>query len=675
LLAFSSITQADVAATGGATVSSTILVLARDFTAAQNSGFSGLQGYGIPYEVVTIPQEGGTLPVLNSTVKNGNYGGIVVVSDVGYDYSGSYYSALTRRQWQTLWEYQEAFGVRMVRLDVFPTTDFGCSSLGGNAKDEPVTITNTTGFPTAGLKTNANVSIANIWHTPCKITNSSIAWEVARFGNVGSAAVINQIGSRQQMAWFMPFALDWSGTSNYLQHVWIHWLTRGLYLGFRRIYFSTQVDDMFLETPLYTPKGQSYRCNSDDLYIHVDWQTTLNAKLPKGSEYFIEIGHNGNGDIEAATDTTSGARSCNPTTGIEYPDQIDGNPEYMKPAGSGTDIWPATPTSYTWSLECAEGDDLENWFAEEDNLNAFAHLSHTFTHADLTNATYADSAKEISFNQAWLKQTGISNAQRFSPKGIIPPAITGLHNADALRAWLDNGIVNVVGDNTRPPLLNTQNRFWPLNTTVARNGFAGVNVVPRWATLIYYNCDLPACTLQEWVDTSAGKGTFNDLLTNARDTAMRNLLGLHWDPYMFHQANMRVNDVPTTTVAGKKGQYSLLMTWVETVATELVRLTTWPVKTLKHDDIAQAFLNRQTRDQCRPSLTWTTTADGKGIDTINVYTAGGNKCGTTIPITVPTTPSTTTGATKEQLGADPLTLWITMSGASRSYKFSKAIPL
>ena len=152
------------------------------------------------------------------------------------------------------------------------------------------------------------------------------------------------------------------------------------------------------------------------------------------------------------------------------------------------------------------------------------------SHADLTNATYSDSAKEISFNQAWLKQVGFTNAKRWSPKGIIPPAITGLHNADALKAWADNGIINVVGDNTRPPLLNTQNRFWPLNTTVARNGYAGINVVPRWATLIYYNCDLPACTLQEWIDTSAGKGTFNDLMNNARDTAMRNLLGLHWDP-------------------------------------------------------------------------------------------------------------------------------------------------
>lgn len=204
-----------------------------------------------------------------------------------------------------------------------------------------------------------------------------MAWEVAKFSNAGTAAVINRIGDRQQMVWFMPFALDWAPSSNVIQHAWIHWVTRGLYVGFRRIYFSTQVDDMFLETPLYKPSGQSYRCKPDDLSMHVTWQADLNKRLPAGSEYYIEIGHNGNGDIEAATDTTAGERACTPATGIDYPDQKDGNPEYAKPPGTGVDIWPATPTQYTWSLECAELDDLQNWFAETSNRDAFAHISHT----------------------------------------------------------------------------------------------------------------------------------------------------------------------------------------------------------------------------------------------------------------------------------------------------------
>jgi hypothetical protein len=87
--------------------------------------------------------------------------------------------------------------------------------------------------------------------------------------------------------------------------------------------------------------------------------------------------------------------------------------------------------------------------------DSFSHISHTFTHESLDNASYFDVSKEITWNQAWLAQIGLSNAQRFSGIGLIPPAITGLHNGDALRAWWDAGIRNVVGDNTRPALLNT----------------------------------------------------------------------------------------------------------------------------------------------------------------------------------------------------------------------------
>jgi hypothetical protein len=120
------------------------LVIARDSTSAINSATLGLQGYGIPYEIVTVPQDGITnLPLLNSSATHGNYGGIVTVSEVGYNYGDQYYSALTRRQWN----------VRMVRLDVFPTADFGVSSNGGNLDDEPVSFTNVTGFSAANLKT------------------------------------------------------------------------------------------------------------------------------------------------------------------------------------------------------------------------------------------------------------------------------------------------------------------------------------------------------------------------------------------------------------------------------------------------------------------------------------------------------------------------------------------
>ena len=64
--------------------------------------------------------------------------------------------------------------------------------------------------------------------------------------------------------------------------------------------------------------------------------------------------------------------------------------------------------------------------------------------------------------------------------------------------------------------------------------------------------------------------------------------------YMFHQANMRQGDTDTITVGSQTGKLSLLQIWVETITQELVRLTKWPVFSLKHDDIGKLFTDRVT---------------------------------------------------------------------------------
>lgn len=201
---------------------------------------------------------------------------------------------------------------------------------------------------------------------------------------------------------------------------------------------------------------------------------------------------------------------------VEYPDQIDTPLEYSKPLGSGTSIWPKDASAYgNYSANCMKKDALLTWWQKASNLNAFSHLTHTFSHQDQDNATYSDVSKEIAWNKGWLAAAGISAATKFSSTGLIPPAITGLHNGDALRAWADNKIVHVVGDNTRPVLLNMVgfvdhmihsctvadgdqvNEHWPLITTVAANGYAGIQVSPRWASNIYYNVR-PDSVLSSW---------------------------------------------------------------------------------------------------------------------------------------------------------------------------------
>ncbi|KAL5344246.1 hypothetical protein ACLOAV_010816 [Pseudogymnoascus australis] len=635
--------HAKLARAAGTTVSSTILIIARDAASAY-SGFSGLQGYGIPYQVLTVPSTGAALPTLNSSPTSGNFGAIVVLGEVSYaTATGGYQSALSPSQWDTLYAYQLAFGVRMVRLDTFPNAATGTTPLGnccGDGVEQLVSLSDTSAFTTAGLKTGATMSTTGLWHYPASITNSSIAKKFLEFAPApgfaerSTAAVINDIGGRQQMVFFLPFATDWNAASNFLQHSWIHWATRGLYAGYRRINFNTQIDDMFLISDIYSPAGNTFRLSPSDLDVHKSWMSTINAKLPAGSSYMIEIGHNGNGNIEAST-----ANGVNCGIGpIEYAEQIDTPLEYKKPLGTGTNLWPNTPIQYPYTKACTNGDALKTWFATTGNRNAFYHVSHTFTHEALNEATYFDAKQEITWNQAWLAQVGLSgNAARFSPNGLIPPAITGLHNGDVLRAWKDNGIVNVVGDNTRPVLRN--------------------------------QCDTPACTVAEWQATASGQGDFTALLALEKNTNTRNLFGLYRDPFMFHQANLRAKQA---TVNGQR--YSLLQAWVETVLGEMVRLVTWPIITLKHDAIATAFTDRMTRDGCNPKLTYNIDASAKAITGITV-TTDGNQCAKPIPVTVPGSVTSTSGHATEKIGSDPLTVWVKMSGSPVSFDLSQPVQL
>jgi hypothetical protein len=569
----------------------------------------------------------------------------------------------------------------MVQYDVYPGPNFGATAVGGgccaSGVEQEISFTDISDFPTSGLKTGAGVSTEGLWHYPATISNTTSTKQIASFAansvtaSDTVAAVINEFDGRQQMAFFISFDTTWSATSNYLQHAWITWITRGMFAGYRRVNLNTQIDDMFLETDIYSPNGTTFRIRTQDMKGIKNWIPTILAKMNPGSVYFPEVGHNGNGNIEESSNTDAGYTACNGGA-IEYDSPSDTALEFQKPLGTGTNLWPATPTTYDWTAACTKMDPLLVWWTTAENLNSFGSISHTFTHEEQNNATYSDVYKEISFNQAWLKQVGIDKSAHFTANGIIPPAITGLHNGDALRAWWQNGITNCVGDNTRPALLNKQNVHWPYFTVTATDGFGGMQVNPRWATRIYYNCDTPACTVQEWIDTSAGSGTFDNLLATEKADTMRHLFGLYHDGYMFHQANLRNADVAPITINGVSSKYSIFQAWVETQVQEFVRLANWPLVTLKHADMSAAFLARFNRDKCGYALSYTTA--NQKITAVTV-SATGNTCSEPIPVTFPVAPTSTQGFTTEQLGSDPLTVWVRLSGSPVSFTLSTPIAL
>ena len=200
---------------------------------------------------------------------------------------------------------------------------------------------------------------------------------------------------------------------------------------------------------------------------------------------------------------------------------------------------------------------------------------------------------------------------------------------------------------------------------------------------------------------------------------------------MFHQANMRTTNMDTVQVGDQTGQFSLIQIWVEAITQELGRLcvflfiptlaipffpvanegfrTSWPILSLKHDDIAQLFLDRMTleyehplhpspspkktwrpgplslitrkanlfQSACEPQITYTFSDDATAITSVSI-SAIDNTCDVPIPVTFPPTAAVRVGGGNvevEQIGNEPLVLWVTLSGAEVSFELEEPVTL
>lgn len=146
---------------------------------------------------------------------------------------------------------------------------------------------------------------------------------------------------------------------------------------------------------------------------------------------------------------------------------------------------------------------------------------------------------------------------------------------------------------------------------------------------------------------------------------------------MFHQANLRVADVMPTTINGVTKQRSLYQMWAETVGSKFVELTNWPLIALKEDDLINVYVQRMAKDQCNPTAQLIYSGSGNATAITGfVVDATNHACSVPIPVTLPGGSVTDLqGSTTEQVGNDPLTLWVTLSGTPKTFTLSQPIKL
>ncbi|KAI9344673.1 hypothetical protein BDR26DRAFT_857395 [Obelidium mucronatum] len=478
-----------------------------------------------------------------------------------------------------IYEYQQFYGVRLIVNGDLPINYAGklaalnaatqCVRTTLNLKPASNAFTDPAGLTSTWSLPSADGIVEGSYNCPATITNATAVTPVLNFESGGVAAAVIDFGNnQQQMSFFLPCA-DWSGVCTTIANIWFQWGTRGAYTGLRRIYFTPQIDDVFLKTDGNdeTGKAVAFRISQADIQGLIAWTPQINSRLPKGSNITIEMAYNGNGIMEYLSRLPT-----NPGYLIDIdPDLTDTGLDWKKPLGTGKTLWPAK-ANYTWTKANLALDPIYNAFSGPGNLAAvtskFLWCSHTFTHEIFNNNSYSDTFKEVDFNFHLASKDlwGLDGQPFWSNKSMVTPGISGIFNGDALKALLDFGITGVVGDASRPKTVDpVRPLWWPITTNVADNGYAGMTVVPRQSLNIYFNTTNGPYNAQLYNNIYGTTKTFADILAIEVARNMRTLPMLSWQPAMFHQANLRNADMPNVTINGVSGKFSLMQQWVESL--------------------------------------------------------------------------------------------------------------
>ncbi|CAM9875608.1 unnamed protein product, partial [Sphacelaria rigidula] len=377
--------------------------------------------------------------------------------------------------------------------------------------------------------------------------------------------------------------------------------------GERRFSLGGVVDDHFLSTGVFefeAPEqtGPTERLTGDQMRIMAAAQDSLNAQY--GASVFSDFAFNGLGILDKVE---SAYRAAGPNADIAL------LPKGQKP-NPPEGIVPQLPVNWLANSVPGMAQEFPTWRAKDDLLDAtisqaildkFHWQSHTYSHLARDNLGQSDCDIEDGGNAQIAVITGMFDNDNYNWRSMTSPGITGLFNANCLASGAANLMRCYPGDNTYDgelttvSLVNMESQFHSIYTTVATNGYAGAQIIPRFATNVYYNCVTTDCLIKENEkirrdvcgciplnpnlpiqscadcpeDDIQSFGTVEKLFKTEQDTTTRYILSGRRDKYMFHQANV----IPTPTPTGKK---SLLEYWYEVVfakMAEFINTDSFPI--------------------------------------------------------------------------------------------------
>jgi len=641
------------------------------------------QAYGIPFDMYAFNKDNIPKGNLTLTTSDGNpLYNLIVINGGNLSYedtnTGMWLSYLSNSQWAYIEEYETKYHVRRVSVDseinannyinLYKEDEWGASlaeqGLIPADNDETKKI-----FEDTRVKITAPLDVNNIYRTRIKITDESLVTPFLYYADNGSkgavaATITHYPNGREKMSFYFGFG-TWSQSSVILSHLWLVWGTRNIFNGFRRVYFSAHIDDVFLSTAyvdmekdlVENEEGISYRNSEKDFEGIINFQNSIVKKMPKGSSFKVELAFNGNGILCEA----------DPELGLYVDPGRYVDLEFVMPPGSGDKRWPVENYQLTVSDSILEKDPLFKYFKDNDEKQKeFFWSSHTFTHENLDNVSRSDVDNEIRVNIEMGERLGVVGKEWWSGHAIITPQISGLHSKDALEIFRKYGINSGTGDLSRPAISNTENPYLPFYTTLESSNLEGFPIIPRTPTEVYYMCT----TTEEntWMYNRIYKSyfgkdsTWEEITERESKRTLLLMTKLRHEAHQFHQSNLRNEDI------GR----SILEEWITPVIDLYNKYVEWPLISLKIDDSMQSFIKRAEIEACGQDVKLIN-KDNK-IVSISVSATKGD-C--TLPVTVPGSvneSSLPSGATLEQVGNDPLTVWIPLKkGETKVIELSEGV--
>lgn len=509
-----------------------------------------LQNLGINFEVWALTKNGvrvnsGELQLTNPDGSGKFYGIITSTRDLGYQRPDlNWESALTPAQWAELKKFELTYSIRRVAMTSVPTAEMGLRETPARLSENTLKLSKNSLPYAYGIQSNTQPKLDKVWHYETKIENDALARAFLSYKNSKvAAAEIKYPDGREELHFFFeqsPLSL----ASIVISPLWIKWLTRNIHVGKRRMYLNIQVDDLFLDTALWDtgtqttpPDGtEGFRISAEDLSAFTEFQNNTLRPILGNQTYRTEMAYNGIGIIE--------------------------NGDYQE------------DLLFLKSHELAKD---------------FYWVSHTWDHLDLDLASFQDTRQELLLNFQTAQYLEVWGTSIFSANSMVTPKISGLFNPEAMRALAEQGINYVVGDDSRPELVNIYNQHLGIYT------HSNIYIIPRNATDIFYDTSLPQELVSKFnvIYSAVLKKhfTLDDIYNQEEARALPELLSFDSAPWMFHQANLK-------KFKFNKNEESLLSLWLKKITTGIRKYSTLPILNVKMNDLKNLYMDREKFEKC-----------------------------------------------------------------------------